>query len=86
MAKINGREIPKELLVKAMACETPEELMKLAKERGVELTAEEAQAFLDEMEDIDLEINQLKSVAGGGVYACPDRSCPKDVCNDNKPY
>ena len=37
-----------------MACESAEELMKLAKEEGFELTKEEAEAYMAEMEDVDL--------------------------------
>ena len=69
--KINGNEISKETLSKAMLCDTPEELVKLAKENGVELTAKEAEAYLSEIEDIDLDSAQLKEVAGG-YGECPD--------------
>ena len=44
MAKINMNELPKEQIQKAMACETAEELMALAKAEGIELTKEEAEA------------------------------------------
>ena len=40
--------------------------MKLAKAQGVELTKEESEAVLAELEDIDLDSAQLKAVAGGG--------------------
>ena len=63
--KIDGNAISKEVLAKAMLCETPEELMNLAKENGVELTKEVAEAYLSEMEDIDLDSDQLKKAAGG---------------------
>ena len=65
MANIHGKEITKELLVKAMQCDTPEELMKLAKEHGAEITKEQAEAYLSEFEDIDLDSEQLKKAAGG---------------------
>ena len=53
--------------------------MKLAKENGVGLTAQEAEAFLSEMEDIDLDSSQMKMVAGGkgvcyGVNGCAGRT------------
>ena len=51
-----------------MLCDTPEELVKLAKENGVELTVKEAEAYLSEIEDIDLDSAQLKEVAGGRLY------------------
>ena len=40
----------------------------LAKAQGVELTKEEAEAFLSEIDDVDLDSAQLKKVAGGGKY------------------
>ena len=66
MPKIDGKDISREVLAEAMKCETPEDLVKLAKAQGVELTKEEAEAFLAEIEDVDLDSNELKKVAGGG--------------------
>ncbi len=66
--KLNGNEISKETLAKAMLCDTPEALVALAKESGVELTKEEAAAYLSEMEDIDLDSSQMRKVAGGYCY------------------
>ena len=63
--KIDGNVISKEVLAKAMTCDTPEELVKLAKDQGVELTKEEAEAYLSELEDLDLDSAQLSKVAGG---------------------
>ena len=68
MANINKNELTKEQIEKAMACETAEELMKLAKEEGFELTKEEAEAYMAEMEDVDLDEERLEQVAGGGCY------------------
>jgi hypothetical protein len=65
--KVNGQEISKEVLAKALLCDTPEELMALAKKEGFEITTEQAEAYLAEMEDIDLDSAQLKQVAGGGA-------------------
>ena len=77
--KIDGNEISKEALAKAMLCDTPEELVALAKAEGVELTKEEAEAYLSEMADVDLDSAQLKQVAGGkgvcyGVNGCAGRT------------
>ena len=63
--KIDGKEISRKVLAEAMKCETPEELVKLAKDQGVELTKEEAEAYLSELEDLDLDSAQLSKVAGG---------------------
>ena len=60
--------VTKEQIQKAMACETAEELMELAKEVGIELTKEEAEAYMAELEDFELDGDTLKRVAGGGCY------------------
>ena len=39
--------------------------MALAKAEGVELTKEEAEAYMAEMEDMELDSESLKNVAGG---------------------
>ena len=62
---INKNEISKEMLVKAMQCETAEELIALAKSEGMELTREEAEAYLAEMDDVKLDDTALQQVAGG---------------------
>ena len=63
--KIDGKEISKELLAKAMQCDTPEELVALAKEHGFEITTKQAEAYLVELEDFDLDSEQMKKVSGG---------------------
>ena len=67
---INKNELTKEQIQKAMACETAEELMALAKEEGIELTKEEAESYLAELEDFELDEATMKNVAGGGLSAC----------------
>ena len=62
--------VTKEQIEKAMACETAEELMALAKEVGIELTKEEAEAYMAELEDFELDEATMKNVAGGGLSAC----------------
>ena len=69
MATINPNELTREQIEKAMACETAEELMALAKAEGIELTKEEAESYLLELEDFELDGDMLKRVAGGGGYA-----------------
>ena len=67
MGKINMNELTKEQVQKAMACESVEELIGQAKAVGVELTKEEAEAYMAEMEDVELDSDTLKQVAGGGT-------------------
>ena len=66
---INKNELTKEQIAKAMSCETAEELMALAKAGGVELTKEEAEAYMAEMDDVELDSDALKQVAGGMCYS-----------------
>ena len=62
---INKNEITKEMLAKAMQCHNAEEMMALAKSGGFEVTKEEAEAYLAEIDDFDLEDEVLEKVAGG---------------------
>ena len=66
---INKNEITKEMLEKAMQCNTAEDLIALAKTGGYELTKEEAEAYMAEMEDVELDSDALKQVAGGLCYS-----------------
>ena len=65
---INKNELTKEMLAKAMQCETADELIALANSEGIELTKEEAEAYLAELEDFELDSDVLQKVAGGGIY------------------
>ena len=65
-------ELTKEQVAKAMACKTAEELMAMAKAEGIELTKEEAEAYMAEMDDVELDSDTLKQVAGGGLSYCSD--------------
>ena len=69
MGKINMNELTKEQIQKALTCESVEELMELAKAEGVELTKEEAEAYMAEMEDVELDSDALKQVAGCMCYS-----------------
>ena len=62
----------KELLEKAQKCETPEQLIELAKTEGIELTKEQAEAYLAQLHDVELTEEGSKAVAGGdlGCYLC----------------
>ena len=80
MPKIDGKDISREVLAEAMKCETPEDLVKLAKAQGVELTKEEAEAFLSEIDDVDLDSAQLNKVAGGSSSYCKSNTPCKKHC------
>ena len=73
MTTLNKNTLTREQIMKAMGCETAEELMALAKTEGYELTKEEAEAYITEMEDFELDEATLSRAAGGGMYdPCPD--------------
>ena len=64
-------EITKETIQKAMKCKDAGELIALAKTGGVELTKEEAEAYMAELDDFELDDWRLKMVAGGACWdAC----------------
>lgn len=74
MAKFNRNELTKEQILAAMKCETPEELIELAKSGGIEISLEEAKAYKAELEDFELDSEELHQVAGGGSFYCPNDS------------
>ena len=65
---INEKEITKEMVMKAMQCKGVDDLMDLAKANGFDITKEEAEAYLAELDDQELDSEVLKSVAGGKNY------------------
>ena len=73
---INENELTKEMIAKAMQCETADELIALAKTGGIELTKEEAEAYLAELDDFELDDAMLRNVAGGAS---------DDSCSSRKP-
>ena len=65
---INKNEITKEMLDKAMQCKTADELMALAKDAGFSMTKEEAEAYMAEFTDLELDEVTLQKVAGGDFW------------------
>ena len=64
---IDMTKITKEMLEKALECETAEELVALAKTYGFTLTKEEAEAYMAEMDNMELDEDALDNVAGGAL-------------------
>ena len=77
--KIDKTKITKEQLAKALECKTAEELVVLAKAEGYDITKEQAEAYLDEMEDRELDCKDLDKVAGGTGTSCW-QDCTQDRC------
>ena len=65
MIMIDKSKITKEMLEKATQCETAEELIALAKKAGCEITKAEAEAFLAELGNLELDKATLEKIAGG---------------------
>ena len=65
---INKNELTKEMLAKAVQCETADELIALAKTGGYELTKGEAEAYLAELADVELDEEVLQKVTGGKCW------------------
>ena len=52
---INKNEITEEMIEKAMQCKTAEDLIEYAKTEGVELSKAEAEAYMTELTDVELD-------------------------------
>ena len=63
---IDKSKLTIEMIKKAKECKTPEELVELAKNAGLELTEAEAESYLAELEDFELDSKALDKIAGGG--------------------
>ena len=63
-----------ELLTRAKTAKTPEELLALAKENGIEMTAEEAQKIFAQLhsQSGELSDDELDNVSGGACYGRDD--------------
>ena len=66
---INKNELTKEMIMKAVQCKTADELIALAKTGGIELTKEEAETYIAELADFELDGENLKKVSGG-IFEC----------------
>ena len=62
---IDKTKITKEMVDKALKCETADELVALAKAEGFTLTKEEAEAYMAELDNIELDSADLDKVAAG---------------------
>lgn len=66
---VNRNELTKEMIMQALKCKNADELIALAKTGGIELTKEEAESYMTELADFELDENQMQQVAGG-VKTC----------------
>ena len=75
---INRNEITKEMIAKAMQCNTAEDLIAYAKTEGVDLTKEEAGAYFDELSECELKDGDFRHIAGGKAPGGGDKSIPPE--------
>ena len=73
---IDMTKITKEMVAKAAECETADELVALAKTSGMEITKDEAEAYLDELHNIELDQEKLEKVAGGNIICNSEQGEP----------
>ena len=72
---IDKTKITREMIEKAAQCKTAEQLIALAKTEGVEITKAEAEAYLAELENCELDATDLDNVAGGLPKMCSPKGC-----------
>ena len=65
---VNKDELTKDMIEKAMQCKSADELIALAKTGGFEMTKEEAESYMEELSDFELDGIALKNIAGGRCY------------------
>ena len=73
---ISKNKLTNEMIHKAMQCQTADELIALAKDEGIDITKEEAEAYIDELDNFELGTDQLDKLAGGGDKDC---YCPENT-------
>ena len=78
---IDKIELTKEQIMKAVQCKTADELIALAKAEGFAITKEEAEAYMSELADVELDGKELRSVAGGICWTDCGAQCRQDGCS-----
>ena len=58
-------KLTQEIIEKAKAAESAEELLSIAKENGVDMTADEAKTYFEQINANSLDEDLLEGVAGG---------------------
>ena len=80
--KSRGTKFTKEQIEKAMQCKNADELLALAKAERYDMTRDEAEAYMAEMADIELDEATLKKAAGG---VCWDNCPTEGSCSHRGP-
>jgi len=75
---IDKSKLTNDMLEKAANCKTADDLIALAKKSGIEITKAEAEAYLDELQNVELKDGELKHIAGGKAPGGGDKSIPTE--------
>ncbi len=77
---IDKTKLTKAMLNEAAKCETADELVALARTEGMEITKAEAEAYLAELDNIELDSKTLDKVAGGyNICENYGQACPSYI-------
>ena len=77
---IDKSKVTKDMIQKAKQCKTADELVALAKSEGIDITKEEADAYLAELDNIELDNIELDKVAGDSCYMDCNEICSNLKC------
>ena len=77
MKKDDPSELTKEQIQRAMACKTADELLALAKSDGIEMTRAEAEAYIAEMADFEMDKGALAKKRGDFCWDFCGTECGK---------
>ena len=67
--KFDRDKLTKEMIEQAMQCKNAQELLEMCQKAGFEMTAEEAESYMSELEDFELDEELLRKSAGG-IFEC----------------
>ena len=77
---IDKTKITREMLAKAAKCNSADELIALARTEGMEITKAEAEAYLAELDNVELDSKALEKVAGGyNICENYGQACPRYI-------
>ena len=78
MEKLDLNSFTKEQIAKAALCKTAEELVELAKKAEIAITKEEAEAYMSELQNVELDQETLEKVAGGVIDCIGNETPPPE--------
>ena len=67
-------KLTQEIIEKAKAAQSAEELLEIAKENGIDMTADEAKTYFEQINANSLDDDLLEGVAGGWIIFAKDES------------